>query len=109
MRTPEDTYKFLDDMALNAFNWQFERRKSSKIHNISTQTALAAQVEALQRQLAKMDASKMHQHMVICEFYGGEHDSMDCQVSASFEQINFMGNFQRGKIFFKGQVKINSK
>ena len=50
-RTPEDTYRLLDDMALNAFSWNTDRiaRKPIGIHNISTQATLAAQVEALQR------------------------------------------------------------
>ena len=50
-RTPEDAYGLLDDMALNAFSWNSDRssRRSFEIHSISTQAALAAQVEALQR------------------------------------------------------------
>ena len=57
-RTPEDAYGLLDDMALNAFSWNSNRlvRKPSGIHSISTQAALAAQVEALQRQLNQMNA-----------------------------------------------------
>ena len=49
-RTPEDAYELLDDMVLNAFSWNTDRtaRKLSRIHSISTQAALAAQVEALQ-------------------------------------------------------------
>ena len=38
------------------------------------------------------------QHQMLnCEFYGGNHNSMDCQVSASSEQVNFLGNFQGGQ------------
>ena len=50
-KTPEDAYGLLDDMALNAFSWNTDKtaRKPSGIHSISTQAALAAQVEALQR------------------------------------------------------------
>ena len=50
-RTPEDAYGLLDDMALNAFSWNTDKstRKPSRIHSISTQATLAAQVEALQR------------------------------------------------------------
>ena len=36
-----------------------------------------------------------------CEFYGGDHDSIDCTVNTSFEQANFMGNFQRGQNNFQ--------
>ena len=57
-KTPEDAYWLLDDMALNAFSWNTDRtaRKPSGIHSISTQAALATQVEALQRQLNQMNA-----------------------------------------------------
>ena len=57
-RTPEDAYGLLYDMALNAFSWNTDRiaRKPAGIHSISTQAALAAQVEALQRQLNQMNA-----------------------------------------------------
>ena len=48
-RTPEDAYGLLDDMAFNAFSWNSDRssRRPPRVHNISTQVALAAQVEAL--------------------------------------------------------------
>ena len=39
--------------------------------------------------------------MLSCEFYGGDHDSVDCQVSTSSEQVNFMGNFQGGQNNFQ--------
>ena len=50
-RTLEYAYGLLDDIALNAFSWNTDRtvRKPVGIHSISTQAALAAQVEALQR------------------------------------------------------------
>ena len=100
-RTPEDAYGLLDDMALNAFSWNTERstRKPSVIHSISTQAALAAQVEALQRQLNQMNAPQ--QQLLSCEFCGGDHDSVDCPVSTSSEQANFMGNFQGGQNNFQ--------
>ena len=50
-KKPGDAYGLLDDMALNAFSWNTDRssRKPSRVHSISTQAALVAQVEALQR------------------------------------------------------------
>ena len=50
-----------------------------------------------------MNATR-HQ-MFNCEFCGGNHDSMDCQVSASSEQVNFMGNFQRGQNTFQRPIQ----
>ena len=57
-KIPENTYGLLDDMALNAFSWNFNKsaKRPSMIHSISTQAVLAAQVEALQRQLNQMNA-----------------------------------------------------
>ena len=100
-RTPEDAYGLLDDMALNTFSWNTDRtaRKPSGIHSISTQVALAAQVEALQRQLNQMNAPQ--QQLLSYEFCGGDHDSVDCPVNTSSEQANFMENFQGGQNNFQ--------
>ena len=80
---------------------------SAEIHSISTQAALAAQVEALQRQLNQMNAPQ--QQLMSCEFCAGDHDSINCQVSTTSEQANFMGNFQGGQTIFKDHCKTNSK
>ena len=100
-RTPKDAYGLLDDMSLNAFSWNIDRsaRKPSEIHSISTQAALAAQVEALQRQLNQINAPQ--QQLLSCELCGGDHDSVDCTVNTSPEQANFMGNFQGGQNNFQ--------
>ena len=104
-RTPEDAYGLLDVMTLNAFscNTDILARKPSKIHSISIQAALSTQVEALQRQLSQMNA--LQHQMVSCEFCGGNHDSMDCQVSASSEQLNFMGTVQGGQNTFQRPIQ----
>ena len=101
-RIPKDAYRLLDDMTLDAFSWNSDRlaRRPFWVYSLNTQ---AAQVEALQRQLNQMNASQ-HQ-MVSYEFYGGNHDNMDCQVSASFEKVNFMGNFQRGQNIFQRPIQ----
>ena len=62
-------------------------------------------MESLQRQLEKMNASTIHHQMVSCEFYGGDHDSMDFQVSTSIEQVNFMGNFLGGQNNFQRPIR----
>ena len=69
-RTLEDAYGLLDDMAPNAFSWNTDRsiRKPSGIHSISTQAALAAQVEVFQRQLNQMNVPQ--QQLSSCEFCG---------------------------------------
>ena len=54
-RTPEETYQLLDDMTLNAFNWQLERsnRKPVEIHSIDTLSSLSVQMKLLSK---KMDS-----------------------------------------------------
>ena len=48
-KTPDDAYDLLDDMALNAFNWQSERsvRKPTRVHSIDSYSSLLAKMEAL--------------------------------------------------------------
>ena len=50
-RTLDDAYDLLEDMSLNAFNWQSERsmRKPARVHSIDSYSSLAAQMEALQK------------------------------------------------------------
>ena len=104
-RTPKYAYGLLDDMAPKAFSWNSKRsaRKPSGIHSISTQVALAAQVEALQRQLNQMNAPQ--QQFLSCEFCGGDHDSVDCPVSSSSKQVNFIGNFQGSQNNFQRPIQ----
>ena len=92
-------------MALNAFSWNTDRstRKPSGIHSISTQAALFAQVEALQRQLNQMNASQ--KQVLICDFCGKDHDNMECQGATSSEQVNFMENFQEGQNNFNRPIQ----
>ena len=92
-KIPKNAYGLLDNMTLNAFSWNFDKsaRKPSRIHSISTQAVLAAQVEALQRQLNQMNVPQ--QHFLSCEFCGGDHDSLDCLVNTFSKQVNFMENF----------------
>ena len=56
--TLEDAYGLLDGMALNVFSWNSDISASRPfgIHSMSTQAALVAQVETLQRQLNQMNA-----------------------------------------------------
>ena len=46
------------------------------------------------------------QQLLSCEFCGGDHDSVDCPVSTSSEQANFMGEFSRRS---KQLPKTNAK
>ena len=60
-------------------------------------------MEALQRQLNQMNAPQ--QQLLSCEFCGGDHDRVDCPLSTSSEQVNFMGNFQGGQNNFQRPIQ----
>ena len=49
------------------------------------------------------------QQLMSGEFCGGDHDSIDCQVSTTSEQANFMEIFKEVKTIFKDHYKTNSK
>ena len=55
-------------------------------------------MEALNRRIDKMNVSVIQVQSVTCEFCGGDHPSIKCQVGNSFaqpsDQVNFVGNFQ---------------
>ena len=50
-RTTNNAYDLLEDMALNAFNWESKRfvRKSTRVNNIDSYSALVAQIESLRK------------------------------------------------------------
>ena len=62
MRTPDDAYQLLADMANNAFNWKSERstRKTIGIHNINTFYALSTLMELLNKKMDNMNVVPYH-------------------------------------------------
>ena len=108
--TSNDAYQLLDDMANNAFNWQSERanRKPASIHSIDTLSSLSAQMELLNNKMDNMNVSSHQTQDITYAMNGGEQDMepQDCSFS---EQVNYMGNFQRGKTTFKDQFKTSFK
>ena len=82
-RTPDEACDLLEDMALNAFNWQSERsiRRPIGVHSIDSYSSLAAQMETLQQRMDRMNVFTMENQGVSYEYYREDHDSVDCQVS----------------------------
>ncbi|XP_031260575.1 uncharacterized protein LOC116118743 [Pistacia vera] len=53
-KTPEQAYELLEEMASNSYQWLIERlpvRRTSGVHNIDVITALAAQLQALNKKI----------------------------------------------------------
>lgn len=88
MKTLEEAFELLEEVSLNAYQWQSDRpaRGIYENHSIDTISALSAQMEALGRKMDNLNAFHT-----------------DCQVSNSFihysDQANFVGDFQENNNF----------
>ena len=86
--TLEETFELLEEVSLNAYQWEFDRpaRRIYGNHNIDIISSLSMQMEALNRKMDNLNAF-----------------NTDCQVSNSFvhysDQANFVGDFQENHNF----------
>ena len=86
--TPEEAFELLEEVSLNAYQWQYDRpaRRIHRNHNIDTIYALSKQMEALDRKMDNLNTFHT-----------------DFQVSASFihysNQANLVGIFKSTIIF----------
>ena len=85
--TPEEAFELLEEVSLNAYQWQYDRpaRRIHGNHSIDTIVALSEQMEALDKKMDNLN--------------------IDFQVSNSFihyfDQANFVGDFQEHNNFQK--------
>lgn len=96
-KTPEEAYELLEEMASNSYQWPVERqqlRRAAGVHEVDAITALAAQMEMLNKKIDRMQAHSP----IACDFCGGNHPNHECQASSSnssFDQANYVSNFSR--------------
>src|SRR5262249_53362872 len=98
-KTPDAAYALIDEMATNSYQWQVDRastKKQAGEHNVDAVTALAAQIELLNKKIDGMNVGTV----MSCELYGTPgHKSGECQAGNPFaqpmEQVDYAGNFQR--------------
>ncbi|XP_056169324.1 uncharacterized protein LOC115665665 [Syzygium oleosum] len=103
-KTPEEAYNLLEEMASNSYQWPTQRipvRKASGVREVDAFTAIAAQIEALNKKIDNMSVSGMKIQNMTCDFCDGGHVSTECQVGNTFaqsnENANFVGNFNRSQ------------
>lgn len=101
-KTPEEAYELLEEMATNSYEWQAERyipSRTAGVHQVHNFTAIAAQLEALNRKIDCMSTLAMSVQTISCELCGGGHLRTACQIgnpfTPSIEQANFVGNSNR--------------
>src|SRR5262249_24383784 len=98
-KTPEAAYELIDEMATNSYQWQVDRAATKKqvgVRNVDAVTALAAQIELLNKKMDGMSVGVM----MMCKLCGvPRHKSVECQDGIPFEnprkKFVFRGNLQR--------------
>ena len=104
-KTHQEVMELIEDMALNSFQWGSNdtriMRKNTSVIETDDVTAIHAKIDALTRQLSKMQGSGMastQNHVSMCELCGGiGHVSQACEVGNPFstsgnEIVNFVSN-----------------
>ncbi|XP_031260802.1 uncharacterized protein LOC116118985 [Pistacia vera] len=103
-KTPEQAYELLEERASNSYQWPIKRlpvRRTSGVHNINVITALAAQMQALNK---KIDGLQMQKPVIVasmCDFCGQDHPNHECQSGNMFavnsmpNQANYVSNFRK--------------
>src|SRR3954464_15919533 len=99
-KTLEEAEELIETLASNHYARNRDRsRKQAGVYEVDQNTALAAQMTAIQQQLNLLN-KRIDTPMKLCELCNGRgHTSSECQVGNPFaqnEQANY-ANFQRGQ------------
>ncbi|XP_062075744.1 uncharacterized protein LOC133779859 [Humulus lupulus] len=83
-KSANETYKFLEEMVMNNYQWPSERDRNEKIagmHELDAITTFTAQVTSLTKQLQKNSmATQVMQIQAECHYCGGPHPFEQCMV-----------------------------
>ena len=90
----------LDELSEDANQWPSERndrRKSVGVHQVNSNTAVQAQLDAMDKEIRKLTLAKVQsESSSVCDFYGRGHPVYECEASTTDEMVNAMGSFDRG-------------
>ena len=92
----EEAYELIEMMAANEYqnsNQRLSQGKIAGILEVNTVTALAAQLEALNKKLDFMSKHGVPQVASVCELCEGAHETSQCAISS--ESAQFVSNFQQ--------------
>ena len=102
-KTPEDAYEFIEEMALNNYQWQVMRTKPTKtagFYNIDSITMLSNQVELLNKKIDGFLSSSQVHPVMQCKASGGGSSNSEYKpygLNMDNEQLNYMGNNSRSQ------------
>ncbi|KAG8486355.1 hypothetical protein CXB51_019840 [Gossypium anomalum] len=102
-KTPEEAYKFIEEMSLNNYQWQVMKTKPTKItgvYNVDSVTILSNQVELLNKKIDGLLGSTQVHPVMQCEASGGRSSNPEYQAyghNMENKQLNYMGNNPRSQ------------
>ncbi|KAG5620253.1 hypothetical protein H5410_005471 [Solanum commersonii] len=103
-KTAEEAIEILDELAEDANQWVVEnskRKKSAGVHQVDTYTTLQAQIASIAKDVKQLTfAQAQMTQSIICDFCTGGHPTHECQqVPLVEEEVNVVGNYNRGNNF----------
>lgn len=109
MKTPDESYQLIEDMAQNHQQWNPERAAPNRggKHDVDAITALSAKLDAMTRKLDNLSVNAVgsNQLEAPCELCGvSGHGPLECQQGMplsheeSVEQANLLGKDHTGKL-----------
>ncbi|CAL1406907.1 unnamed protein product [Linum trigynum] len=101
-KIPPQVEQLIEDMAMNSYEWYSPRNKcrppptrSAELHQVDPVTALAAQVENLNK---KFDQLTVSGKVFKCEWCAGDHNTTECKFISSTsttKYVDYINNPQR--------------
>ncbi|KAH0652721.1 hypothetical protein KY289_030399 [Solanum tuberosum] len=103
-KTVEEAIEILDELAEDANQWvveNYERKKSAGVHQVDTYTTLQAQIASIAKEVKQLTLAQAQMtQSIICDFCVGGHPTHECQqVPLAEEEVNVVGNYNRGNNF----------
>ncbi|KAK2370199.1 hypothetical protein QL285_083268 [Trifolium repens] len=99
----DEVRQLVENMCLNEYRSKSERDPKKKgMIEVSTNTALLAQIELLNKQLAAKSISEANVSQVQdvrCDFCQGPHANGMCSAEANADEANYAGGYQKNNPF----------
>ncbi|XP_070051956.1 uncharacterized protein [Nicotiana tomentosiformis] len=94
-KTPAEIVTILDELSEDANKWPSEiaeRRRSTGVHQVDTNTSVQVQLDAMAKEIRKLTLASIHNEPhAACDLCGRGHPTHECQ--ATMEEVNVMGNY----------------
>ncbi|XP_019265539.1 PREDICTED: uncharacterized protein LOC109243102 [Nicotiana attenuata] len=93
-KTPEEIVTILDELYEDANQWPSEiaeRRRSTSVHQVDTNTFVQVQLDAMAKEIRMLTLASIHNEPhAACDICGRGHPTHECQ--ATIEEVNHVAN-----------------